>query len=126
MFGPDWSTRPLLVTLAGAVAYLLGFLAVLFVCQGIVGIANAFLLKQRGVVGQHVLEITGPGLVERTEFNETLHKWASIGRIFSLFGYLYIYVSDNNYHQLPKRCFTGQEIAAFEAELRAHARPANP
>jgi hypothetical protein len=88
------------------------------------GLATAFLFKQRGVVGKHVLQITEQGLVESTDFNESLHKWPSVCRILSLWGYLYIYVSDMNTHQVPKRYFSPQEIADFEGELRARAKQA--
>jgi len=76
------------------------------------------------VVGRHVLEITEEGLIERTDYNETLHRWPSIGRILSLCGYLYIYVSDTNAHQVPKGCFSPQEIETFEADLRTRASQA--
>jgi hypothetical protein len=36
-----------------------------------VGLAMSFLLKQRGVVGEHTLEITDDGLIESTEMNQT-------------------------------------------------------
>lgn len=125
ILGPGLSARPFSRTVFYGVVYIIGFVGVLLVFQGIVGFATAFLLKQRGIVGQHVLEITEQGLVERTEFNETLHKWTSICRILSIGGYLYIYVSDNNCHQVPKRHFSIQEISAFEADLRAHAQGIN-
>ena len=122
ILGPGLRTRPVSHTVFEGVIYLIGLVGVLIVFQGMLGFANAFLLKQRGLVGQHVLEITEQGLVERTEFNETLHKWSSICRILSIWGYLFIYVSDNNSHQVPKRGFSSQEISEFEKDLRAHAQ----
>lgn len=95
-----------------------GFLVFAGILLFVVAWANAFLLKHRGVVGQHVLEITEAGLIERTDYNETLYRWPSVSRIRSFWGYLYIYVSDNNVHQVPKRCFSREEIARLEAELR--------
>ena len=41
--------------------------AVALVC-----LITAFMFKHRGVVGEHELQITERGLIERTEFNETL------------------------------------------------------
>lgn len=52
-----------------------GLMLVTFV---FVGLAMSFLLKQRGVICEHVLEITDEGLVESTEMNRTMHRWASI------------------------------------------------
>ena len=120
--GPGITTRPFFLTVLKGVLFLITFVGLMVVCQCVLGLATAFLLKQSGLVGQHVLEITEAGLIERTEFNETLHKWPAVCRILSVCGYLYIYVSDNNSHQVPKRCFSAQEIADFEADVRAHAR----
>lgn len=121
--GPDLSKRSLFQNLIAIVVYLVGFLGFLAVLQAILGLANAFLFKQQGVVGQHTLEITEGGLIERTEYNETLHRWPSICRILSLCGYLFVYVGDNNSHQIPKRSFAPQEFANFEADLRAQSFP---
>jgi len=82
----------------------------------------SFLFKQRGVVGQHSLEITERGLSERTDYNENLAKWASIRRLHSTRRYLYIYVSDFNFYAVPKRCFANEKIAGFEADLRAFVK----
>jgi hypothetical protein len=120
--GPGLTSRPLWQTFLQGLMMLFVFAWVLIICQCVLGLASSFLLKHHGVVGQHTLEITEQGLVERTDFNEALHKWPSICRIVSLWGYLYIYVSDTNSHQVPKRCFPPQEMANFEAELRAHVQ----
>jgi hypothetical protein len=106
-----------------AVCNLLGWLAVTLL---LVSLAMSFLFKQRGVVGQHTLEITDRGLSERTDYNENLAKWASIRRLHSTRRYLYIYVSDFNFYAVPKRCFAGERIAGFEAELRAFIKRGQP
>lgn len=102
--------------------YLLSFLGIMAVFQCVLGFANAYIPKHRGVLGRHVLEITEQGLIERTDCNETLHRWPSVCRVLSLGGYLYIYVSDNNSHQVPKRQFLPEELKNFEADLRSYAR----
>ena len=121
---PGLLTRPMLHTVLKGIIFLVGFWGILAFCICILGFATSFLLKQRGVVGKHVLRITEQGLVESTDFNESLAKWPSVCRILSLWGYLFIYVSDMNLHQVPKRCFRPEEIAEFEAALRAHAEQA--
>jgi hypothetical protein len=78
----------------------------------------SFLFSHKGILGEHTLEITDRGLLERTEFNETLVKWRGIGRVHSSARYVYIYVSDFNYYAVPKRQFTVEYINAFEATLR--------
>lgn len=97
------------------------FLAGTFI---LVGMAMSFLLKQRGVVCEHVLEITDEGLLESTEMNRTLHKWSSVCRIMNIFGYLFVYVGDQTSHQIPRRCVPPEQMAAFEIELRARAAAA--
>jgi len=115
------SESPLILAAAITLLELAGYLVVLIVLQVIFGLATAYLMSHRGVLGKHTLEITDAGLIERTEFNEALNKWNSIGRVVSMFGYLYIYVSDFNFHQVPKRGLNAQEAADFEAELRARS-----
>jgi hypothetical protein len=102
-----------------AICNLLGWLAVTLL---LLSLAISFVFKQRGVVGEHTLEITERGLSERTNYNENLSKWPSIRRLHSTRSYLYIYVSDFNFLSVPKRCFDKQIIAGFEAELRAFAK----
>jgi len=115
------TTRPLSRTIFDALVYVAGFLGFLLAVQGVLGLANAFLLKQRGVVGRQTLEISDQGLIERTDCNETLHRWHSVCRIVSLGPYLYIYVGDNNSHPVPKRYFSLQEIDSFLGDLRRHS-----
>jgi hypothetical protein len=126
LLGPGLRTRPPWLTAVEALVYSVGFAVFMLVFLFCFGLAVAFLLNQRGVVGEHVLEITEQGLVERTEFNETLHKWGAICRVMSMWGYLYVYVSDMNCHQIPERCFPRQELAQFESELRARAHQLKP
>jgi len=99
----------------------LGFLGILTTFPLALGLANSSIPKYRGLIGRHHLEITEQGLVERTDYNETLHRWPSIGRIVTLWGYVYIYVSDSNLHQVPRRYFQPSEIDSFVAELRRRA-----
>jgi hypothetical protein len=121
ILGPGLKARPLWLTAIEALLFVVGFTGIMLVSLLCVGLMVAFLLKQRGVVGEHVLEVTEQGPVERTEFNETLHKWGAICRITSMTGYLYIHVSDMNSHQIPKRRFPRHELAALETDIRARA-----
>jgi hypothetical protein len=120
IWAPGFGARSTGFLVIEAGLYLVGFLGFLALVQAVMGAAHAFLAPLRGVVGEHTLEITDRGLIERTDCNETLHRWP-MGRILSLGPYLYIYVSDTNSHQVPKRYFSPQEISAFEAALRTHS-----
>ena len=96
-----------------------GFLAFLIFFQTVLGLASAYLMPHRGVLGAHTLEITENGLIERTDVNETLHRWPGISRVVSLFGYLFIYIGENNAHQIPRRALPPEVLGNFEADLRA-------
>jgi hypothetical protein len=120
ILAPSFGKHPIGQVAFEAVLYVVGFVGFLVVVQALMGAAQAFLLPLRGVIGEHILEITDRGLIERTDCNETLHRWP-LNRILSLGPYLYIYVSDTNSHQVPKRCFSPQEISAFEVALRSHS-----
>jgi hypothetical protein len=106
------STIVLMVVLAFALCL------AIFISQALLALAMAYLPKERGVVGEHTLKITEQGLIERTEFNESLHMWPAMYRVVSQLGYLYIYVSYSVYHQVPKRRVDPQQMAAFENELQ--------
>jgi hypothetical protein len=121
LLGPRFGTYSLAHLVFDSLVYLVVFFGFIAFFQVVLGLANAFIPKHRGVVGRHVLEITEQGLVERTDCNETLHRWPSICRILSLWGYVYIYVGDSNSHQVPKRCFSPSEIDGFVADVRQRA-----
>ncbi|TAK99654.1 MAG: YcxB family protein, partial [Verrucomicrobia bacterium] len=88
----------------------------------LLGFVSAFLMQHPGLVCRHTLEITEAGLIERTEVNESLHRWPNICRIFSFAGYLYVYVGQDNVHMIPKRDLTPAALAKFESDLRERAK----
>ncbi len=116
------------LTLFEGIAKLVGFaifyLTTFLFLQVVLALALAYGQKHRGVVGRHTLEITEQGLIESSEVNETLHKWAGILRVFSLLGYLYIYVGENNSHPIPKRAFPPGQLEDFEREVNERVQRA--
>jgi len=114
--------QPIALSLLDAISYCAGLLIVIVVFQAIMGLITAFLMQHRGVVCRHTLEITEAGLVERTDFNVSLHLWPSICKIYSFGNYLFIYVGPNNAHQVPKRNLPRETLASFEVELRQRAK----
>lgn len=114
-------SRSLGMTVFYGLLYSVSFFGFCALVQALLGLAHAFLVNQHGIVGQHTLEITAQGLIERTEFNETLHRWSSICRLVSVGGYLFIYVGGTNSHQVPTRYFSSEDIDRFKADLRRHA-----
>ena len=81
--------------------------------------------KFRGFLGDHELEIREDGLAERTDVNESVHRWAGFHKVVTTGRYLYIYVTDNNVHIVPRRFFTSeQEQRAFQDEIQRHINAA--
>lgn len=77
--------------------------------------------KHKGLLGEHELEIQHDGLVERTAFNEAIHRWAGFHKVVKTRKFLLIYVTDNMAHIVPRRCFPSDEdLNRFEAVLRRH------
>ena len=79
---------------------------------------STLLQTYRGLLGEHILEITDEGLVERTEFNEGLHRWAGIDRVMAHSRFLMIYVTPGHIHIVPWRAFgSTAEASLFQGEL---------
>jgi hypothetical protein len=79
------------------------------------------LQRHQGVLGKHTLEVTPPGLVERTEFNETLHRWPGIHKIVRTRRYLYLWVFDSMVHAVPVRSFESEDAARlFQREIETN------
>lgn len=100
------------VTQAFFFAYLLIFYLVLILLfVFLFGVAMSIFtpMLKRGVLGKHNFEFRENGLFESTEYNETLHKYRSIGKVFTRFGTIYIQISGFQWHILPKRDFASVE-----------------
>jgi hypothetical protein len=99
------------------------FLTIMMFCA--VGLGTMSLMacmitfrRYKGLLGHHELEIRDEGLVERTDVNESLHRWSGFHKIASTGRYLFIYVTDNNVHVVPRRYFASKgEQQAFRDEL---------
>ena len=71
------------------------------------------------------MEIRDEGLLERTDVNESLNRWAGFHKIVTTSQYLYIYVTDNNVHIVPKRCFASERaLKEFQGEMQKHTNVA--
>ncbi len=56
----------------------------------------------KGILGEHELDLTESGIVERTDFNEHNVTWQGIGKIVSTKDHTFIYVGENMAHILPR------------------------
>ena len=104
-------------------AFFIGFAGALFLSAmvlllAMVRLISVFTGKLSGVLGEHILEITETGLIERTAFNETVHKWPAFHRVFMDRRFLWIYVTDTMVHAVPLRAFASPVAAqAYKADL---------
>jgi hypothetical protein len=89
----------------------------------LIHLAWVFVNKNRGVTGMHEYEIQEHGLLERTEFNQSLYSWAGFHKIFSTRGFFFVYVTDNNVHYFPWSAFPSvQQAQQFLAEIRSRSK----
>jgi len=121
ILGPMVGKHSLAQLIVSGMAGLLPFFVFLAITLFGVASLNAFIPKHRGVLGSHTMEITEEGLVERTAYNASLHRWDSVCRICHLFGYAYIYVGSDNIYLVPKRSLPPSEIDGFIAEVSRRA-----
>jgi hypothetical protein len=81
--------------------------------------------RNRGVLGEHTLEVTPSGLVERTEFNETIRRWQGFHKVVRTRQYLYLWVNESMVHTVPIRSFASEDAARlFQHEIETHRKAA--
>ena len=115
---PEMAARPLAFKVFFIVVFDVVFTALILAVTIVLLWPMILFRKHRGLVGEHTLEITPLGLVERTEFNEGLHRWHGIHKIVRTRRYLYVWVTDSNLHCVPMRSFASEEAAKlFQDEL---------
>lgn len=87
--------------------------------------AQSFLRKDKGVLGEHTLEITDEGLIESTDVNRSLSTWGSSFRIRETARYAFIFVSEGIAHVVPlSRPPLEGSVREFLEELRSRIRKA--
>ncbi len=81
--------------------------------------------KGRGLLGEHILEVTPAGLVERTAYNETVHRWQALLKVEKTRCYVYIWITDAMVHAVPVRSFADLESATtFQHEIETQRKAA--
>lgn len=70
----------------------------------VVSALGLFIGRGKGVIGEHELIITDDGIIEKTEYNESLHKWKGLGALKETAGYYFLRVSETGggYHLIPR------------------------
>ena len=64
---------------------------------------QTLLRRDKGVLGEHTLELTEEGVVESTDVNRSLANWRTQFKIRDTRHYAYIYISESNAHIVPKK-----------------------
>ncbi len=123
---PEMSVRPI----GFKIFYAVFFTAAMFCLVGlgtmVLTSCMVMFKKYRGFLGDHELEIRDEGLAERTDVNESLHRWAGFHKVVTTGRYLYIYVTDNNVHIVPRRFFASeQEQRAFRDKIEKQINAAS-
>jgi hypothetical protein len=115
--GPALAGQPIPVRIV-ATALVLAFVAGCGAAGGLFILVVGLAKKNRGLLGEHTIELGEHGLVEKTDVNESVHRWAGIYKTFSTANYIYIYVTETNFHAIPLRAFeSAAHVAAFQSEL---------
>jgi len=124
----DNVSRPVII--AGAIV-LAGLFSAIFNCRFAAGMDRQVRRlynegTNKGIFGQHELEINNDGLVERTEVNESRQSWQGVERIAETDTHAFIYVSSIMAHVIPKQSVTDGDPGAFIARAKQlwHARNA--
>jgi len=122
---PEATEYPLVVRSIAAIIWIILALVFFGIIQLITVAIIAYGREHKGLLGVHTLVLTQEGLIERTDYNETLHRWKGFHRIRETSRYLYLYVSEVLYHQIPKRSFTsGEEMRSFLDEIKSRTNAA--
>ena len=102
--------------------HMLTLLCIIAIFQVVIQVLMLFSQKNRGILGSHELEIRDDGLVERTDVNESLHRWSAFHKISSTRNFIFIYVTDNIVHYVPFRSFASEsEATLFKNEILRRA-----
>ena len=83
--------------------------------------------KNRGLICEHTITLTDEALIEATSVNEGKNLWKGIYQIKDDRDYIYVFITHNNAHVIPKRAFSTQEEASrfLQEAKRLHAKAAS-
>ena len=124
--GPQITNGPIglkIFTFVGTTLLIFLFLALF---NAAVQAAFTLFRKNPGVVGEHEFEIRDDGLFERTSLNEGVYRWSGVSKIRCVGRFLFIYVSGNQVHYIPRNAFPSLEaFRDFRAEIENRAAAAH-
>jgi uncharacterized membrane protein YdbT with pleckstrin-like domain len=106
-----------------SILFELAIIAILIVIGIIITTSLSLFLfgKGKGILGEHELEISNEGLIERTEFNVSLHKWKGVTAVRESSRFYFVRVNETGgaFHVIPKkdRMIEG-DLGQFITEIR--------
>ncbi|MDY6898800.1 MAG: YcxB family protein, partial [Cyanobacteriota bacterium] len=71
----------------------------------------------KGIIGEHILELTNTEIIERTNFNEMKTNIASLERVETSSVHAFIYISSIHAHVIPRSSIIEGNFEAFLQEL---------
>jgi len=75
--------------------------------------------KYRALLTGHAVEILDDGICDQTGFSKSSHFWAGINRVVRRWGFIAIYIHDQNAFIIPNRAFdTADQRRQFFCELK--------
>jgi hypothetical protein len=112
---------------ARSLAHLVAAVGVSVAIVGLLVIVSAILIalamasrENRTVLTEHTITLTDTGLLEETRFNRTEQKWAGVTRLARTRRHIFVYVSRDAAHVIPRRAFADAVACdAFYERLRA-------
>ena len=118
--------EPLASRLMAAVILIVLALIAFWVIYTVVVVVQSLAMKDRGVVGAHTMILTDEGLIERTAYNESLHRWNGFSRVRQSSRYLFLFLSEERFFHIPKRSFASdEEMRSFFEEIKGRVAAAS-
>ncbi|MCM3783455.1 YcxB family protein [Neobacillus mesonae] len=96
---------------------LIGVLADLYVVFSVKLKVQRYVKTNKGLVGEHTIEVNDNGFTETTSINQTHYPWSKIAHIREDGGYFYVFVNDTQGINVPKRGFANAEEQAEFKQL---------
>lgn len=76
--------------------------------------------NNKGALGEHRITLTDEGLLESTDYNESLSRWSGYHKTVNTKSYLILYVTEGSFlHISKKRPLLEGDLTAFESALKA-------
>jgi hypothetical protein len=76
--------------------------------------------ENRGVLCEHTIELTDDGVLETSPTGQTTTNWDGIVRVAETDDYVFLYITTNMAHVIPRNRLIEGDLDAFVAELKQH------